>query len=53
MRADDQFENLYHVASCNSESCFAVDLHFDSPSGVQAVCVCVCVCVKALLIRFN
>jgi len=34
MTADDQFENLYHVSSCHSESCFAVDLEFDSPSGV-------------------
>ena len=32
--ASDTFDNLYHVASCHSESCFAVDLEFDSPSGV-------------------
>ena len=44
MRADEQFENLYHVASCHSESCFAVDLEFDSPSGVRA---CVPACLRA------
>ena len=36
MRADEQFDNLYHVASCHSESCFALDLEFDSPSGLPA-----------------
>ena len=36
MRADEQFDNLYHVPSCHSESCFGVDLEFDSPSGVTS-----------------
>jgi hypothetical protein len=36
MRADEQFDNLYHVPSCHSDSCFAVDLEFDSPSGVTS-----------------
>ena len=36
MRADEQFDNLYHVPSCHSDSCFAVDLEFDSPSGATS-----------------
>jgi len=35
LAADEQYDNLYHVASCHSESCFAVDLEFDNPSGVN------------------
>uniref|UniRef100_A0A7S0WBM9 Protein transport protein SEC23 n=1 Tax=Hemiselmis tepida TaxID=464990 RepID=A0A7S0WBM9_9CRYP len=33
---DDQYENLYHVACCHSDSSFAVDFEFDNPSGVVA-----------------
>jgi len=36
LTADGQYDNLYHVCSCHSESCFAVDLEFDNPSGVSA-----------------
>lgn len=28
---------MYHVASCHSESCFAVDLEFDNPSGTPPI----------------
>ena len=34
LTADDQFDHLLHVASCHSDSCFAVDLEFDAPAGV-------------------
>uniref|UniRef100_A0A7S0EQM2 Protein transport protein SEC23 n=1 Tax=Hanusia phi TaxID=3032 RepID=A0A7S0EQM2_9CRYP len=36
LSADKQYDNLYHVASCHSESCFAVDFEYDNPSGVTS-----------------
>eukprot|EP00281_Chroomonas_sp_CCMP1168_P026358 CAMPEP_0206221612 /NCGR_PEP_ID=MMETSP0047_2-20121206/5511_1 /ASSEMBLY_ACC=CAM_ASM_000192 /TAXON_ID=195065 /ORGANISM="Chroomonas mesostigmatica_cf, Strain CCMP1168" /LENGTH=720 /DNA_ID=CAMNT_0053644365 /DNA_START=125 /DNA_END=2287 /DNA_ORIENTATION=+ len=36
LTSDEQYENLYHVACCHTESCFAVDFEFDNPSGVTA-----------------